>query len=166
MKYMIVIDSSTLILLAKADLLDKIINSLKQKLTIPSRVYAETTIKKELFDAQLINERVQHKKIRQMKISDVQLYVKLINDFNIGKGEAEAITLCLEHRGTLVCDDKKAINVCRIFNIKFTTAPNLLIALRKKDMLSKEEALAVVKKLTAYGRYSKEIINKLEDELT
>ena len=35
------------------------------------------------------------------------MYIKLIKDFNIAKGEAEALTLCYEKKGLLLTDDKK-----------------------------------------------------------
>lgn len=164
-EYMIVIDSSTLILLAKTELLDNVIQSINSVLTIPDKVFVETTIKQNLFDAKLIYERVRQKKIRKIQITDYKLCSKIEADLNLGAGEAEAIVLCFERKGTLVCDDKKAINACKLFNIKFTTAPNLLVALYKKKLLSRDFAVTAAKKLILNGRYSEEIVKKLLEEL-
>lgn len=162
---MIVIDSSSLILLAKSDILDIIINNAKQKLIIPEQVYLESTEKKELFDAQIIEKRIKEKSITQKNILNKGLYARILKDFNLGKGETESITLCIELKAGLITDDKKAINACRILKIKFTTVPRLVVYLYKTNLIGKIEANTIIKKLQKFGRYSDEIINKVKEDL-
>ena len=162
---MIVIDSSSLILLAKTGILDIVIKGIKQKLTVPEQVYNECTSNKSLFDAQIIEKRLEERSIARKDIQNRELCKKILKDFNLGKGEAEAISLCMEFKAGIVTDDKKAINACKILKIKFATAPKLLIQLRKKNLITKVEAGLVVEQMQKFGRYSGEIINKLKEDL-
>lgn len=162
---MVVVDSSSLILMAKAGILDRVIKNLKEKLTITKQVYNETTSKKDAFDAKIIKKRVEERIIEKRGIKNLKLYNEIRKDFNLGKGEAEAIVFCLENKIGLVTDDKRAINACRILRIKFTTVPNLLVRLYKKGLVTKIEANAYLKKLEKFGRYSDEIIQKIKEDL-
>ena len=162
---MIIVDSSTLILLAKSGMLDIMLNNLKEQLTISKTVCIEATIKNELFDAKLIKERINEGKIKVKEISNNKIYKKLLKDFNIGEGEAQSITLCLENKVPLIADDKKAINCCRILNIRFITALNLLVRLYKTQKISKAVVENILKKLQFYGRYDDKIIQKIKEEI-
>jgi len=159
-----VIDSSTLILLAKAGLLDKVIDHAKTKMTIPQKVLDEATRKEGLADAQLIKRRVSDQTIDLRPVKDRQLYAKIVKDFNMGLGEAEALTLCLEHQGTLISDDKKAMNACKVFQVPFATAANLLVELHRTKHLSREETQAAIYSLGRFGRYSAEYIRKMKED--
>lgn len=162
---MTVIGSSSLILLAKVDILDTAIGSFKEKLVIPEQVYAECATKKDTFDAKLIEKRVKEKSIIKKDVSNRKLYNKILKDFNLGKGEAEAITLCIELKLGIVTDDKKAINACRILKIKFTTVPRLIVEFYKRNFVKEDEINSIIKKLQKFGRYSNEIINRLNEDL-
>ena len=162
---MIVSDSSTLILLAKISILDTFLNNIKLKVVVPKKVYLECVSKDGTFDAKLIEQRAKEGKIIIKEINQHKIYSKLIQDFGIGQGEAEAITLCIEEKNKLLTDDKKAINICKIFHMDFTTAPNILVSLYKKNKISKEIAELSVKKLQLYGRYSQEIMQKIKEEI-
>ena len=162
---MIAIDSSSLILMAKIDILDKLIKHLQKKPVITSQVYDESTSKIDTYDAKIIRKLVEEKKIAKKEIKNPEFYKNIQNDFNLGGGEAESIVFCMENRAGLITDDKKAMNACRILNIKYATVPNLLITLYKKGLIPKIETSLYLKKLKKFGRYSKEIIEKIEDEL-
>lgn len=162
---MLIADSSSLILLAKLNILDIVIKNIKHKLTIPKRVYEECTAKKESMDAQLIEQRVKQKLITIRYSSNRSLYDKIVKDFNLGKGEAEAITLCIELKSGIVTDDKKAINACKVLKIRFATAPRILIQLYKKNIFTKIEVNSIMENLQKFGRYSDIIINKIKEDL-
>lgn len=158
-----IIDSSTLILAAKTGLLDHIIKN--KELEITNKVKEESIVAKESFDSKIIEQRISENKIKVKEIKDVELYDKLIKDFNLGKGEAEAIVLASEKNKTILVDDKKAINSCKILNIKFATALNILVKLHKDNKIKKEETRIILNKLKKYGRYSQDIINKVEEDI-
>src|SRR3989344_433789 len=107
---MYVIDSSSLILLAKIGILDKVIDNIKEKMAIPEKVYDESARQKNTFDAKMIEERIKQKKLDQITVKNRKIYQKIKEDFNLGDGEGECIALCIENRGQLITDDKKALN--------------------------------------------------------
>ena len=120
---MIVFDSSTLILLAKVELLDYFIGDYKGMVLVPKEVEAECSHKKDTFDALLIQKRISEKKIDVSEVSNVVLCKKFMEDFSIDRGEAEAIALALDKRAKLIgVDDRNAIKACRILKIPFTSA--------------------------------------------
>ena len=160
-----IMDSSTLILLAKCGLLDIFIDNLKSQLIIPKAVEAECTSKKDTFDAKLITQRIKEGKIQVQTINNLKIYKKLMRDFNIAKGEVEALTLCLEKIQLLLTDDKKAINACKILRLPFATAPDVLIRAYEKGLIKKVYAMSIFDKLMRYGRYSKDIIQDVKDRL-
>ena len=92
---MIVFDSSTLILLAKKELLDMFLDNFDGIVAVPEAVREETCIK-ESFDALLIEKRVEDGKIKVYEVEKKDLVKRLTEDFNLGDGEAEAIILCIE----------------------------------------------------------------------
>lgn len=162
---MVVIDSSSLILLAKLNLLDILIENTKHKFVISKLVYEECLAKKESFDSIIIEERVKRRLITIRHISSKELHNKITKDFNLGKGEAEAIALCAELKLGIITDDKKAINACRILKIRFTTVARLIVQLYKRNLLTKIQASSMIKELQKIGRYSEDIITKLKEDL-
>ncbi|MEK6854122.1 MAG: hypothetical protein AABX60_02195 [Nanoarchaeota archaeon] len=162
---MVVFDSSSLILLAKIGILEKLISNLREKAIISDEVYKESTSKKEAFDAKLIENFIEEKRITKQGVKDRGLCQRVRKDFNFGEGEAEAIALCLESGASLITDDKKAINACKLLKIRFTTAGKLLIRLYKKGLITKMEAEACLKRLEKFGRYSSEIMRAMMEEL-
>jgi predicted nucleic acid-binding protein len=90
----------------------------------------------------------------------------LQDDFGLGKGEAEAIALCLQEKAQLVAtDDKNGINACKLLGIAFTTAPAILIRCREKNLISRSEAFAKLSFLGLYGRYQNSIIEDARQRL-
>lgn len=161
---MIVFDSSTIILLAKTELLDTIIDAYKKECIIPDEVKKEVA-QKESFDALLIKKRMEEGKIKTKKAPQEGVS-KLMKDFNINKGEAEAIALALTHHGSLLAtDDKNAINACKLSNIPFTTSIDILIRAKGKKLLTRDEAITKLQELAKYGRYKKEIIDDARKKL-
>lgn len=90
-----------------------------------------------------------------------------MRDFNLGAGEAEAIALALDNKGSIVAtDDRNALRACRLLNLEPTTAMDFLIRTREKNLLTKDEALAKLKDLSKYGRYDKTIIDAARNKLS
>ena len=146
--------------MTKVGILYEILKNLKKKLIITNQIYNESASKIDAFDAKIIKQRVEEKAIEKGEIKNVKLYEKIKEDFNLGKGEAEAVVFCLENKTGLITDDKKAMNACRILRIKFTTVPNLLIYVYKRDLITKTEANIYFMKLEKFGRYYNEILQK------
>ena len=163
---MIVFDSSTLILLAKAEFLDDFLEDYQGKALIPREVEAESCGKKKSFDALLLRKRVLEKKIGVAKVSDTRLCAQLIRDFNISRGEAEALVLALEKKASLIAtDDKNAIKACKVLKIPFTSALAILIRMADKRIIDTNRSKAVLDALVKYGRYGDAIIKDARERL-
>ncbi len=155
---MIVFDTSTLILLAKIDLLDLFITDVRGSVIIPEKVRSEAvTADKE--EVQSIVRLLQEKKISVVKVKNASLRKKLMGDFSIEAGEAESLALALEHKNPIVAtDDRNAIRACKMLKLEFITAVTVLVRAVEKGMIDKDEGLVKLQKLQAVGRYRMTII--------
>jgi predicted nucleic acid-binding protein len=155
---MVVFDASTLILLAKAELLDPFLAGSKLRAAVPDEVEKECCGAKKTWDALIIEKAVAESKIKVVTVKNPRLVAKLRADFSLGKGEAEAVVLALKTKSLLGIDDKNGINACKLLGIAFTTAVGILIRSREKGLLERPEALAKLAILAKYGRYRDSII--------
>ncbi len=147
----IVLDASTLILLAKMDLLRTLTKQVN--ILIPTAVKEESTKKKELFDAQVISQLIADKKIQVISMKQTPLIEILEKDFLLGKGESQAITLAKTKKTLLGIDDKQGIKACKVLGLKFTTVLAFIIRFYEKGLLKRNQALAKLERLNEYGWY-------------
>lgn len=156
----VVSDASTLILLQKIMLLDKLVKNFS--FIIPNEVYDEAVAKGkkiESKDAYLIESKVNKSLINVKKIKDKKKFNHIIKEFGLGKGEAEAVVLFLQERAdVLAVDDHKAINVCRIYQIPFMTALTFAVSSYNNNTLNRDESKKMIERLGIYGRYKDEMI--------
>lgn len=162
LRKIIISDASTLILLQKIDLLDKLVKNFV--FIIPQEVYSESVIKGKKIkskDSYLIEGKIDGRIIKIKKIKDLKKISQIINEFGIEKGEAEAIALFLqENADILAIDDHKAINVCKIYKIPFMTALTFVITAFDAKLIVKNEAKKMIENLGIYGRYKDELVYK------
>ena len=155
---MVIFDSSTLILLARTEVLEVFIANFTGQVLIPEKVKEEVLVKDgtEMLQVAALIEGGQ---ISVLIVSDRKLLQKLVEDFNIDLGEAEAITLALQKKGAMVAtDDRNAIRACKLLKLDFITAIAILIRAAEKKLFSRSESLLKLEKLEAIGRYKKSII--------
>jgi predicted nucleic acid-binding protein len=155
---MIVFDSSTLILLAKTEILDLFISNFKGRILIPEKVKWEVIGEGEK-EAPVISICIEKRKIEVKKVKNPRYGKKMVEDFNIDIGEAEAIMLAIQEGASLIAtDDKNAIRACKMLNLDFVTAISILIRTFQKGLLDQDETLLKLEKLQSIGRYSRPII--------
>ena len=151
----IVFDASTLILLAKTELLREVTD--EAKIIIPEKVKAECS-SKESIDALLISTLIKEKKIEVEKAGNPKAVKKIQRDFRIGPGEAEALWLARRLDCPMAVDDGPTIMACKVIGQRFTTAIHFLLNLASRNRLEFPMAMAKLEKLSSYGRYKREII--------
>ena len=157
---MLIFDSSTLILLAKIELLDLFLGGTSMKVAIPWEVEAECCSAKKTLDSFVIQRAIEESRISVIHVKDRKVIAKLELDFSLGRGEAEAVALAVAQKARLIgIDDKNGINACKFLGIPFVTAINVLLVSRERELLSRQEALARVEQLARYGRYKKAILD-------
>ena len=157
-----VFDSSTLILLAKIDLLRESAEDIS--IVIPPKVKEECLFKESL-DALLIKTLIAEGKIEVEKAGNQEAVRKLRADFRIEAGEAQALWLGKRLGVPLAVDDGPTIKACKVLGVQFVTAIHFLINLRARGKLELPLALVKLDALAAYGRYSRKIIEDAAQRL-
>ncbi len=156
---MLVFDASTLILVAKTELLGPFLAGVKLKAAIPGEVERECCGAKKTLDALMIQKALDESRIKVILVKNKKLVTKLQADFSLGQGESEAIALALQESARIIgIDDKNGINACKLLGIAFTTAIGILLRSREKGLLDRSAALAGLAALAKYGRYKNSII--------
>src|SRR3989338_3773417 len=89
-RHMVVFDASTLILLARTEVLEVLILNFPGQVLIPEKVREEVLVK-DSEESPQITAMIRGKRIGVLRV-DRRLLQKLMEDFNIDLGEAEAIT--------------------------------------------------------------------------
>src|SRR5580693_3360620 len=156
---MFIFDSSTLILIAKIELLDPFLKNLGMEVAVPKAVEVECCGGKKTLDSLMIRKSLDESGIKVRGVRNRKLIAKLEEDFSIGRGESEAIALALEQRALLLgIDDKNGMNACKLSGVPFTTAIGILVRSRQKGLIGRGEALIKLSALTEYGWYKDAIL--------
>ena len=156
---MIVLDASTLILIAKAEILDAFLAAVRLQVAIPEEVERECCAFKKTLDALMIQKALDESRLKVIAVKNKKMVGKLQADFSLGQGEAEAIALALNRKARLLgIDDKNGINACKLLGIAFTTAVGILVRSCEKGLIDPGGALAKLTTLARYGRYKDSII--------
>ncbi len=162
---MIIFDASTLILLARTEMLEKFLDAALE-ICIPREVKKECCDQKKSQDALLIQRLIEDNKIVVRPVRQTRLCEKVRGDFSLGMGEAEAMALALLEKGSLVAtDDKRAINACKVLRIPYATALGILIRMFERGLLGKEEAELKLEALARYGRYKRAMVDDAKSKL-
>jgi predicted nucleic acid-binding protein len=163
---MFVFDASTLILIAKTEILDSFLHDVEFEVAIPPEVEKECCRVKKSFDALMIQKALDKSEIKVIAVKNRKLVTKLEGDFGLGRGEAEAIVLALAEKArVLAIDDKNGINACKLLGVTFTTAIGILVRMREKRLLATNEALVKLEELAKHGRYKESILEDARRKL-
>lgn len=155
---MVVLDASTLILLAKCDLLPLLAE--KTRIEIPQEVEREALASKKPYDARIIEEMVRSGEIRVARNPHMGRRKQIQMDFGLEEGEAAALLLAKEHDLPLGTDDGPAIKAAKIMGVPFFTAIHVLLELHEKGRINQEVALTKLDMLQRVGRYGARILEE------
>lgn len=153
---MVVLDASTLILLAKSDLLPLLAE--KTQIEIPPEVQQEALARRELYDARMIEGMLRIGKIQVSKSVRPERRRQIQVDFGLEAGEAAALLLGKENNQPVGTDDGPAIKAAKIMGIPFFTAIHVLLGLYEKGRMEEKVALVKLDMLQKVGRYSVQIL--------
>jgi len=153
---LIVADASSIILLARADLMAVVLEEFQ--VAVPERVYEacvnEETLKR-FPDALAIQQWAYDKKL-EIKRVDAQKYKFL---HKVSQGEKEAIALSLEYsESILLTDDGNAVKIAKYLKKAFIISPLVALDLYRFEKISYETARKSIEKLSIIGRYLPNLI--------
>lgn len=155
-----VADACTIILLAKARVLESFLDW--KKIVISKTVYNEVMKGKEkkFFDALLVERLYIDKKVIVIDVKNKKMLNKLKDDFGLGDGEAETIAIYLEGKFQgLITDNKQGRKTAKIYNIDPIGSPDIVISLFKAKKISKEKVINALNSLRKYGWFEDSIID-------
>ncbi|MBI4895606.1 MAG: hypothetical protein HY831_03890 [Candidatus Aenigmarchaeota archaeon] len=161
---MLVSNTSTLVLLAKMNLLEKFLD-ISPKIAIPSQVKEEYSFEKDSYYAKIIDKMIEKKKIVVYDVDNKMLY-EILKNFKLDLGEAAAY--CLYKKGSfkaVLTDDKELIKLCKLEKVPFLCALAILVQMHKEKVLNKKDMEEKLGELISIARYSKDIVEYFTKEL-
>jgi predicted nucleic acid-binding protein len=162
---MIILDASTLILLARIGLLELFLATFQGKVAIPKKVKSEVCIQGRE-ERPFVESLIKQGKIEVLTSKNPRQRRKLMDDFNIDEGEAEALLVAIQAGAeTIATDDRNAIRAAKLLKIDFVTAIAFLIRAHEKQLLDRDEALTKLQRLQAIGRYSNAILKDARNRI-
>ena len=160
---MIVIkDATVLILLAKGMLLRESCEYFGG-VVIPQQVKDEVTNDKP--DSAIINMLIKEKIITVKKIKNKD-YITKANEFNVQRGEAEAVALYWESNANLLATDDDNVRKKReLLQINTIGTPAIMLKMYQKRKISKEKLLRSIDIIKKIGWFSSTIWDKINLEV-
>ena len=118
----------------------------------------EALVRKELYDARIIDKMIRNKRIQVSKVFRQDRRRQIQADFGLEVGEAAALLIAKEGNNPLGTDDGRAIRAAKIVGVPFFTSIHVLLGLYEKDRMNKKMALVKLEALQKIGRYSPQIL--------
>lgn len=164
---MLIFDASTLILLAKAELLDIFLDDFQGKPLLFGAVAAESTGSPGRPDGLLIQQRILEGRLAVQEIRQPEVLSRLLEDFRLGLGEAEALVLALEigDAAIVATDDRNGIRACKVLRVGFVTSLAILVRAVEKRLLTRAQGERFLAKLNTYGRFRDELIKEVSRKI-
>ena len=151
----VAVDSSSIILLAKAGLLMEACK-LAELLTT-KEVEAEVMRGLAKGKADAAKRLIEGRKIRVVN-PNARVSNKLQEDFGLGLGEATALALVAVEKIALLTDDNKARKAGKILGAQVLSSLDFPVVLFAKKVIQKERAVAAVKSLQRHGWFNESLI--------
>ena len=159
---MIVQDAMVVIHLAKITLLEKSCEYF-QHAVIPEAVYDEVMQGKEKGypDATVVEELVKRDKLVVRKVRD-RVLVKRAREFNLQRGEAEALVLYWQEKADYLASDDDSVRKKRIvLAIRLIGTPAILSTLYRERLIEKRKLRESLAELRNIGWFSSAVIDRI-----
>ncbi len=163
---MIVIDSSSLILLSKATVLETV--CALNVIVIGRSVYEESVARgreKGRPDSLIIEKLVAEGKIKVLAGPPKEMAI-LEASYGIRVGENETVAIALSTRGAkILTDDRKNMTVSKTLGIRFMIALDAVVELGCNGRITKEKAKEAFESVAGNGWIREEIIKERREKL-
>jgi len=134
----IVVDSSTLILLAKCSLLQTFCSLFD--VVVPEAVYAEVASENLLKDYPDAALNAELRKKGAIDIQRLENGDRFILPLSLHEGEGDALLLALKLGTLFATDDGKAIKAARFLKVPFIVTPKIVVELYKLQKISSKSS--------------------------
>ncbi|HLD33375.1 MAG TPA: hypothetical protein VJB66_01525 [Candidatus Nanoarchaeia archaeon] len=159
---MIVNDAMVLIHLTKMSIIEK--SCEHWDVVIPELIHKEVTHPAHP-EGKIIDSLIAGKKLQVKTVKNKEL-IKKANEFNIQRGEAEAVTLYWEaHADFIATDDDNVRKKSTILNLNIIGTPAIMLTLYRKKVIDKEKMTNAIKVLKECGWFSSTVFDKLHGEI-
>ncbi len=156
-------DSMVLINLAKINLLEKSCDYFKN-VFIPIEVFNESVVKgkeKNLEEDYIIENLIKNKKIEIKNVKDKKL-IKMSNEFNIYRGEAECLELYKQEKADLIIsDDNNLRKKKKILETKIIGSLAVVLKLKRVNMIDHVKFRNSIEKMREIGWFSNALLDKV-----
>ena len=147
-------------------MLDAFLEDYQDAVLIPATVETECVRDVAAPGAVVIRERIRSRRIKVRRLRREAAIKKLMADFRLGRGEAEALFLAQTSKANLMAsDDRQAIRACKALGIPFTTALAFLLRAAEKRLLAPADIQASLGRLVDIGRYKAAIVEDAKRKL-
>ena len=153
----VAVDSSSIILLAKAGLLMEACKLAELLTTKEVEAEVMRGLAKGKADALQAKRLIEGRKIRVVN-PNARVSNKLQEDFGLGLGEATALALVAVEKIALLTDDNKARKAGKILGAQVLSSLDFPVVLFAKKVIQKERAVAAVKSLQRHGWFNESLI--------
>ncbi len=164
---MIIKDAMVVIHLAKSTLLDKSCEHFKPAV-IPEEVHREILEgkKKGYGDVPVIERLIKAGKLGVKRVRE-RKWVRRAREFNIQRGEAEALALYWQERADyLASDDDNLRKKSILLDIRLIGTPAIVLKLYKSGVIEKEKLMECLNALRKIGWFGNGVIDKILMEAT
>ena len=162
----LIIDSCSIILLAKASVLERLTELHEMYIT---NAVAEEVLagkKKQFADALLLERLLNEKKIKSIPYPK-EMGEKIMSDYNMGKGEASIITVgFIQKEIIIVTDNLQGRKVAKVFGLPLVGSIECIVSLYKNKKITKEKAKESLGILKKEGWFQSYLIDDAEEDLT
>ena len=159
---MVVADTMVVIHLAKITLLEKSCQRF-QRVLIPQEVHREILEgeKKGYEDVKTVQELVRAGKVSIRRVRDKNL-LKRAKEFNVQRGEAEALALYWQERADyLASDDDSLRKKSAALDLKLVGTPAMILTLYKEKLIDKHKLVESLRALRKIGWFSNAVLDKI-----
>ncbi|HLD04529.1 MAG TPA: hypothetical protein VJG90_02305 [Candidatus Nanoarchaeia archaeon] len=161
----IVMDSSSVILLAKTTTLETAMR--KHQIEITNEVLSEIMQgKKFMCEDALLVQRLNESGTIKIANHNEKLTHKLMQNFGIEIGEASTISAAIEKNKIVATDDRQGRKTAKINGLKVTGSIGIIIGLFKDKKIKYEKAMSALNTLTREGYFNPYLIEKAKEEIT
>ncbi|TFG01460.1 MAG: hypothetical protein EU540_03645 [Promethearchaeota archaeon] len=154
-----VFDACSLIYLTKLQI--------KEKLPLLGNIIISQTVRNELIadlnkysEAKTLKKNLDKKIIEESKLKLKDIYISQ----NLGRGEQEAIEICIKSDGILITDDHQALNYALNLGLKPKTSEIILLDFLREDIINYYEFKALFKELAIIKLLKPDTVSFFQEE--